>query len=82
VIGVPDEKYGEELCAWVKVREGQVITADDVRAFCKGQIAHYKVPRHIRFVDEFPMTITGKIQKYIMRQQTIEALSLTEQKTA
>ena len=82
VIGVPDEKYGEELCAWVKVREGQVITADDVRAFCKGQIAHYKVPRHIRFVDEFPMTITGKIQKYIMRQQTIEALALTEQKTA
>lgn len=82
VIGVPDEKYGEELCAWVKVREGQVITADEVRAFCKGQIAHYKVPRHIRFVDEFPMTITGKIQKYIMRQQTIEALALTEQKTA
>jgi fatty-acyl-CoA synthase len=82
VIGVPDEKYGEELCAWVKLREGQVITADDVRAFCKGQIAHYKVPRHIRFVDEFPMTITGKIQKYIMRQQTIEALALTEQKTA
>jgi fatty-acyl-CoA synthase len=82
VIGVPDEKYGEELCAWVKLREGQVITADDVRAFCKGQIAHYKVPRYIRFVDEFPMTITGKIQKYIMRQQTIEALSLTEQKTA
>ena len=82
VIGVPDEKYGEELCAWVKLREGQVITADEVRAFCKGQIAHYKVPRHIRFVDEFPMTITGKIQKYIMRQQTIEALALTEQKTA
>ncbi len=82
VIGVPDKKYGEELCAWVKVREGQVITADDVRAFCKGQIAHYKVPRYIRFVDEFPMTITGKIQKYIMRQQTIEALSLTAQKTA
>jgi fatty-acyl-CoA synthase len=82
VIGVPDEKYGEELCAWVKLREGQSVTADEVRAFCKGQIAHYKVPRHIRFVDEFPMTITGKIQKYIMRQQTIEALALTEQKTA
>mgnify|MGYP000149010361 FL=1 len=82
VIGVPDEKYGEELCAWVKLREGQSVTAEEVRAFCKGQIAHYKVPRHIRFVDEFPMTITGKIQKYIMRQQTIVALSLTEQKTA
>ena len=82
VIGIPDEKYGEELCAWVKLREGQSVTEDEVRAFCKGQIAHYKVPRHIRFVNEFPMTITGKIQKYIMRQQTIEALSLNEQKTA
>ena len=78
VIGIPDEKYGEELCAWVKLREGQSVSEDDVRAFCKGQIAHYKVPRYIRFVDEFPMTITGKIQKYIMRQQTIEALSLTK----
>ena len=82
VIGIPDEKYGEELCAWVKLREGQSVTEDDVRAFCKGQIAHYKVPRYIRFVDEFPMTITGKIQKYIMRQQTIEALSLATQHLA
>jgi fatty-acyl-CoA synthase len=82
VIGVPDEKYGEELCAWVKLREGQSVTEDEIRRFCDGQIARYKVPRHIRFVDEFPMTITGKIQKYIMRQQTIEALALTEQKTA
>lgn len=82
VIGVPDQKYGEELCAWIKLREGESATPEEIRAFCQGQIAHYKVPRHIRFVSEFPMTITGKIQKYIMRQQSIEALGLTEQKTA
>jgi len=82
VVGVPDPKYGEELCAWVKLREGQQATADEIREFCRGQIAHYKIPRHVRFVDGFPMTITGKIQKYVMRQQTIEALGLVEQKTA
>jgi fatty-acyl-CoA synthase len=82
VVGVPDPKYGEELCAWIKLREGESATPDEIREFCRGQIAHYKVPRHIRFVAEFPMTITGKIQKYIMRQQSIEALGLTEQKTA
>jgi fatty-acyl-CoA synthase len=82
VIGVPDLKYGEELCAWIKLREGESATPEEIRAFCQGQIAHYKVPRHIRFVSEFPMTITGKIQKYIMRQQSIEALGLSEQKTA
>ncbi len=82
VIGVPDLKYGEELCAWIKLREGQACTPDEIREFCKGQIAHYKVPRHIRFVDAFPMTITGKVQKFVMRKETIEALGLTEQKTA
>ena len=82
VIGVPDAKYGEELCAWIQLRPGQAATAEDIRAFCQGQIAHYKIPRHIRFVDAFPMTITGKVQKYLMRQQTIEALDLAEQKTA
>ncbi len=82
VIGVPDLKYGEELCAWIKLREGQSCTPDEIREFCKGQIAHYKVPRHIRFVDAFPMTITGKVQKFVMRKQTIEAMGLSEQKTA
>ena len=82
VVGVPDVKYGEELCAWIKLRDGEAATADEIREFCKGQIAHYKVPRHIMFVTEYPMTITGKIQKYLMRQQTIEALGLAEQKTA
>ncbi|TWT06003.1 AMP-binding protein [Reyranella sp. CPCC 100927] len=82
VIGVPDVKYGEEICAWVKLREGQSATAEEIRAFCRGQIAHYKIPRYVRFVDEFPMTITGKIQKFVMREQTIKALELKEQKTA
>lgn len=82
VIGVPDVKYGEELCAWIKLREGESASADEIREFCRGQIAHYKVPRHIRFVSEYPMTITGKIQKYLMRQQTIADLGLSEQKTA
>ena len=74
VFGVPDEKYGEEVCAWVQVKPGQSLTADEILAFCKGQISHYKVPRYIRFVDEFPMTVTGKIQKFIMRDAMIEQL--------
>ncbi|MGE0700418.1 MAG: AMP-binding protein [Hyphomicrobiaceae bacterium] len=73
VFGVADAKYGEELCAWIKVRPGATVTAEDVKAFCQGQIAHYKVPRHVRFVDEFPMTVTGKVQKFIMRERmTVE----------
>ena len=64
VVGVPDRKYGEELCAWIIARPGQALDEEQVRAFCKGQIAHYKVPRYIRFVDAFPMTVTGKIQKF------------------
>ncbi len=82
VVGVPDVKYGEELCAWIKLRDGASATPDEIRDFCRGQIAHYKIPRHIRFVDGFPMTITGKIQKYVMRQETIAALGLSEIKTA
>ena len=74
VFGVSDARYGEELCAWIKVRSGAVLTEADVTFFCHGQIAHYKVPRHIRFVDEFPMTVTGKIQKFIMRQKMNEEL--------
>ncbi|KVV48284.1 AMP-binding protein [Burkholderia territorii] len=82
VFGVPDAKYGEELCAWIVLRAGEQMTEDDVRAFCNGQIAHYKIPRYIRFVDELPMTVTGKVQKFVMRERMIEELKLAEQKTA
>ncbi|HAX21568.1 MAG TPA: AMP-binding protein [Hydrogenophaga sp.] len=82
VVGVPDQKYGEELCAWVIVKPGQTLDEDTVRAFCKGQIAHYKVPRYIRFVDAFPMTVTGKIQKFKIRDAMKDQLGLAEAKTA
>ncbi|KWN12488.1 AMP-binding protein [Burkholderia territorii] len=82
VFGVPDAKYGEELCAWIVLRAGEQMTEDDVRAFCNGQIAHYKIPRYIRFVDELPMTVTGKVQKFVMRERMIEELKLAVQKTA
>ncbi len=82
VVGVPDAKYGEELCAWVKLKPGQTATAEEIRDFCKDQIAHYKVPRYIKFVDAFPMTVTGKVQKFLMREQTTKELGLSEQKTA
>jgi fatty-acyl-CoA synthase len=82
VVGVPDAKYGEELCAWVIVKPGQTLDEDAVRAFCKGQIAHYKVPRYIRFVDAFPMTVTGKIQKFKIREAMKDQLGLADQKTA
>jgi fatty-acyl-CoA synthase len=82
VFGVPDQRLGEELCAWIKLRAGETLIADDVKAFCKDQIAHYKVPRHIRFVDEFPMTVTGKMQKFIMREKMAEELGVTAATTA
>jgi len=82
VIGVPDPRYGEEICAWIKLHDGKQATADEIREFCKGQIAHYKIPRYIEFVAEFPMTITGKIQKFVMREQTIGKLGLKAEKTA
>lgn len=66
VFGVPDKKMGEEVCAWIQTEEGETLTAEEVKAYCKGQITHFKVPKHIRFVDEYPMTVTGKIQKYKM----------------
>src|SRR4030095_9019674 len=80
VIGVPDKRYGEELCAWVILKAGHAATADEIREFCKGQIAHYKIPRYIKFVDAFPMTITGKIQKFVMREQMKRELDLSEVK--
>jgi fatty-acyl-CoA synthase len=67
VFGIPDEHFGEELCAWIKLRAGETLTEEAVKAFCREQIAHYKVPRYVRFVDEFPMTVTGKMQKFLMR---------------
>ncbi|WP_445004291.1 AMP-binding protein [Halomonas mongoliensis] len=76
VIGVPDEKYGEEVMAWVKLADGQQLDADGLKAFCKGKIAHYKVPRYVKFVDEFPMTVTGKIQKFKMREEATHELGL------
>jgi fatty-acyl-CoA synthase len=82
VVGVPDRKFGEELCALIIVREGESLTADEVKAFCQGQIAHYKVPRYIKFVQDFPMTVTGKIQKYRIRQQMMRELGLEEIATA
>jgi len=82
VVGVPDAKYGEELCAWIVVKPGQELTEEAVRAFCKGQIAHYKVPRYIRFVTGFPMTVTGKIQKFRIRDEMKDQLGLAEEKTA
>ncbi|GAA4423613.1 AMP-binding protein [Acidovorax lacteus] len=82
VVGVPDARFGEELCAWIVPRPGQQITEDEIRDFCKGQIAHYKVPRYLRFVDGFPMTVTGKIQKFKIREAMKDQLGLSEQATA
>ena len=82
VVGVPDVRYGEELCAWIIVKPGQTLTEDGVRDFCKGQIAHYKVPRYIRFVEAFPMTVTGKIQKFKIRDEMIAMLDLRPARTA
>jgi fatty-acyl-CoA synthase len=82
VIGVPDERYGEEIMAWVQLREGAGASSDDLKDFCKGKIAHYKVPRYVKLVDEFPMTITGKVQKFKMRESAIEELGLEEIVTA
>jgi fatty-acyl-CoA synthase len=82
VIGVPDAVYGEELCAWIKPEAGACATAEEIRSFCHGQIARYKVPRYIRFVDGFPMTVTGKVQKFTMREEMIRELGLVEARAA
>lgn len=74
IIGVPDPKYGEEVCAWIKLREGETAEVEEIRDFCGDKIAHFKIPRFIRFVDEFPMTVTGKVQKYVMREQMTKEL--------
>ena len=77
VVGVPDLKYGEEVCAWVRLRDNQTATEDEIRDFCRGQIATCKIPRYVRFTTEFPTTVTGKIQKFRMRQVSIEELGLS-----
>ena len=77
VIGVPDAKYGEELCAWIKLRPGAELTEDEVKRYCQGKIAHFKIPRYIRISTEFPMTVTGKVQKFKMRETSITELGLT-----
>ncbi|MBV9941461.1 MAG: AMP-binding protein, partial [Solirubrobacterales bacterium] len=76
VIGVPDERYGEELMAWVVLRPGASLSEEEVKEFCKGQIAHFKIPRYVKFVDSFPMTVTGKVQKFKMREVATEELGL------
>jgi fatty-acyl-CoA synthase len=82
VIGVPDERFGEELMAWVIVRGDAQLDADAVRAFCQGRIAHFKIPRYVKVVDAFPMTVTGKVQKFRMREQAMAELGLKETATA
>jgi len=79
VIGVPDKKYGEEVMAWVKLKEGETCTAEEIKAFCKGKITHFKIPHYIKFVDDFPMTVTGKIRKVEMRELSIKELGLEKE---
>jgi fatty-acyl-CoA synthase len=79
VIGVPDERYGEELMAWVRLREGAAaLTSEDVQAFCRGKLAHYKIPRYVHVVEDFPMTVTGKVRKVEMREVSVEILGLQD----
>jgi fatty-acyl-CoA synthase len=82
VIGVPDQKYGEEIMAWVKLKEGEDATGEELREFCRDRIAHFKIPRYFKFVDSFPMTVTGKIQKFVMREQSIKELGLETEAAA
>jgi fatty-acyl-CoA synthase len=82
VVGLPDPRFGEELCAWIRLKPGESATEDEITAFCRGQIAHYKIPRYVRFVDDFPMTVTGKVQKFVIRERMIEELSLRVERTA
>jgi fatty-acyl-CoA synthase len=82
VVGVPDAKYGEAVCACIRLRDGMVATEAEIRDFCRGQIAHFKVPRYVRFVDGFPLTISGKVQKYLIRERLRAELNLTEEKHA
>jgi fatty-acyl-CoA synthase len=82
VIGVPDDRYGEAVCAVIRLRDGEGADAEEIREFCRGQIAHFKVPHYVRFVDAFPMTVTGKVQKYLMRERIQAELGLVPAATA
>ena len=82
VVGVPDAKYGEAVCACIRIREGAALSVEDVLAFCREQIAHYKVPHYVRFVESFPLTVTGKVQKYLIREQLCRDLQLQEESHA
>jgi fatty-acyl-CoA synthase len=82
VFGVPDARYGEELCAWILLHEGADATSQEIKEFCSGQIARYKIPRYVKFVEAFPMTVTGKVQKFVMREQMMVELGLEEVETA
>jgi fatty-acyl-CoA synthase len=82
VVGVPDTKYGEELCAWIKLKMASACSEEEIRAFCRDRLARYKVPRYVKFVDSFPQTVTGKIQKFKIRELMIEEYKLEQQETA
>ncbi len=82
VVGLPDPKYGEELCAWIKLKPGATCATEEIRQYCRSELAHYKVPRYVKFVDQFPQTVTGKIQKFKIREEMIAELGLAEQETA
>jgi len=79
VVGVPDPKYGEEVCACIRLRSGMMASEDEIREFCCNRIAHYKVPRYVRFVENFPLTISGKVQKYLIREHMRIELKLSEE---
>ena len=78
VTGLPDERLGETVLAWIKLKAGESATADEIKAFCKGQIAHFKIPEHVRFVETFPTTLSGKIQKFKIREMEIQARGLEQ----
>ena len=82
VVGLPDQRMGEELCAWIRLKPGEHADETEIRDYCRGQIAHYKIPRYVRFVDEFPMTVTGKVQKFVIRERMMSELSLAQARTA
>jgi fatty-acyl-CoA synthase len=82
VIGVPNRKFGDEVMAYVKRREGSALTEEELREFCRGKIAHFKVPRYVAFIEEFPATVTGKVQKYLLREMAVESLGLQAEETA
>jgi fatty-acyl-CoA synthase len=77
-VGLPDERLGESVLAWIKLKGGQTTTPDEIRRYCRGKIAYFKIPQHIRFVDSFPMTANGKVQKYLIRQQEIQDRKLED----